>query len=280
MSKRLAISLRESHSRGLSRLASSTRPPGPVPVSAAERAAWSERQERMLWWNALYKNGGDVFTLEGVSPTLQKWWPRVAGKRVEKGEKSDTTSVRRVLIPGVGRDVSAAWLARQEGWGAVGVDFADAPLRALGELQGGLTPIHEGRSSIQGSSRWAAYQANDTRRLLLVHGDFLALGPDDYGGLFEAAWDRGALTSVPDRASYALALARALAPGAVALLELLCADVAVEGAVDEAEALAVLRSAGFKAERLEIRSVLTEYPDFRPPGLTKLDELVIIATKQ
>jgi hypothetical protein len=258
------------------------RPPGPVPVSSAERALWSERQERILWWNSLYKNGGDVFTLEGVSPTLQKWWPRLAGpptkNTIDITQNNSSSAVRRVLIPGVGRDISAAWLARQEGWGVIGVDFADAPIRALGETQGGLTPIHEGRAS-KGGSRWSAYQSNDTQRLLLVHGDFLELGPKDYGGFCEAVWDRGALTSFSDRAAYVKALSDALIPGGHALFELLCADVTIEGATNEKNALQLLSDQGFLVETLEKRSVLHEYPEFRPPGLTKLEEVVILAKK-
>ncbi len=155
--------------RGRRSGSSSTRPP--VRVSEAERAAWDERQERMLWWNDLYKSGGDVFTLEGASPTLIKWWPHVSALAREAAAAvaaeaaaaaaaaSATAGTRaaappgnelplaRVLVPGVGRDASAAWLARQAGWGAVGVDFADAPLRALGNDLGGLEPIHEGTSA-------------------------------------------------------------------------------------------------------------------------------------
>jgi hypothetical protein len=109
-----------------------------------------------------------------------------------------------------------------------------------------------------------------------VHGCFLSLSRADYGGAFEAAWDRGALTSVPDAARYAAALARALAPGAPALIELLCSDAAAHGAAREADAARALRAAGLSVQRLAARCVLRDYPDC---GLPSLQEVVLLATR-
>jgi len=246
---------------------------GPVPVSPAARAAWDAAQSRRAWWNGLYESGGDVFTLPGLSPTLRAWWPRLsaAGARA-RAARAPPPAVARVLVPGVGRDASALWLARQPGWGAVGVDVSDVALRALGAAGGGVAPIHEGAA-------WSAYQVADAPRLLLVHGDAAALTVADYGGPFEAAWDRGALTAVADRAAYARALAAALAPHAAALVEVLATNVRAEGAIDEGEAVAALRGAGLEVEVLQRTDVRAAYPAFRPPGLERLDEVVLLATR-
>ena len=249
---------------------------GPVNVSAEKRAAWEEAQARTRWWNDLFASGGDVFTLHAVAPTLEAHWARVPNAAVPV----PASGVSRVLVPGVGRDVSARWLARREGWGAVGVDVSDAALRALGDECGGLAPIHEGGGGGGGGGapRWAAYAVPRVPRLLLVHGDACALTPADYGGRFEAAWDRGALTAMPDADAYARALAAALAPRARALIELLATDVPAHGAADEAAARAALKRAGFATvETLARRDVRAEYPAFRPPGMTRLDEVVLLA---
>jgi hypothetical protein len=127
----------------------------------------------------------------------------------------------------------------------------------------------------------SVYAPRGAQRLLLVHGDFLALPPAAYGGSFQAAWDRGGITSVrpAQRAAYAAALAALLDPGAHALVELIVTNIDMDGAMRRADALAALEGAGFSVDVLASRDVRGEYPDFRPPGLQQLDEVLLLATR-
>jgi hypothetical protein len=130
-----------------------------------------------------------------------------------------------------------------------------------------------------------AYQLNSLPRLILVHGDFtLMRAPEDFGGAFDAAWDRAALTSIApaERPAYVARIAAALRPGARALFEFLSSDApgAAEAAVEAGAARELIAAAGFASVRLlSRRDVRAEYPAFRPPGMTYLDEVVMLAEK-
>lgn len=238
------------------------------PARAASTAA--EIAERHRYWNDLFSNGGDVFTLNGVSvaPNLESLWPRLTA-----GVVVPASGVSRCLMPFVGRDISLGWVARQQNWGAVGVDFSDAALRMLGAELGGLVPL------TRGDGAFSAYQCGGVPRALLVHGDFLALDENAFGGSFEAAWDRGGITAAIDRDEYAVALAGALAKEGRALVELLSTNVQAVGACAARDVEVSLTRAGFSVELLLKRDVRADYPAFRPPGLRELDEVVLLATK-
>ena len=234
------------------------------------RAASAEAAERHAYWNDLYKSGGDVFTLDGVSvaPNLESFWPKLTA-----GVTVPSNGVSRCLMPFVGRDISLGWVARQPKWGAVGVDFSDAALRMLGAELGGLVPLTSGEGA------WSAYQCGAVPRALLVHGDFLGMDSNAFGGSFEAAWDRGGITAAIDRDEYAAALAGALAIKGRALIELLSTNIQAVGACAARDIEVSLSRAGFSVELLLKRDVRADYPAFRPPGLRELDEIVILATK-
>jgi hypothetical protein len=153
--------------------------------------------------------------------------------------QAEAEALPRVLVPLCGRDVSMAWMAEAKGVGVLGVDFVGEPLRALAaELGGGLKPLLELRTAPaaeaeveaeaeagaggaepyhhpQHGSPVSVYQSNSLPTLILAHGDFLLMrAPRDLGGLFDACWDRAALTAVAParRALYLRRLREALRP--------------------------------------------------------------------
>ena len=249
----------------------------PTTTPAYEASLSSKR-----WWRALYDSNGDAFTLSEVSPTLTRYWPLLSGAVGVDGLPAAPAAAagaqqeRRCLVPLCGRDISTTFLASQRGWGCVGVDFADSALRKLGAEIGGLVP-----QGVQGATL-GVYRTENYERLLLVHADFFSLPPEDFGGGFEAVWDRGGLTSMgapAERAAYAARVAQLMKPGGRLLLEMLCTNIEMEGAVDAGEAVACLRGAGLAVRELAQRDVRGEYPDFRPPGLSYLREVVLLGEK-
>jgi thiopurine S-methyltransferase len=190
----------------------------------------------------------------------------------------DSDSVPRVLVPMCGRDISIAWIARQDNIGAVGIDFVDEPLRRLGNEIGGLVPL------IDEPSRMSAYQGalEHMKRVILVHGDFFLLEEADYGGRFEAVWDRAALTAVEPvkREEYVAKLYRLLSEGGVMLVEALTCNVKMAGAMEANEPARILKQGGFSVQMLEDKDVRASYPDFDVPGIVYLREQVILARKE
>jgi hypothetical protein len=181
-------------------------------------------------------------------------------------------------VPLCGRDISLTWIASQPGWGAVGVDFADDALRLLGAETGGIVPLGSG----QEGEAFSAFQSARYPRLLLAHGDFMALQLEHYGGPFEAAWDRGGLTAMGgagERAAYAARLASLLAPGGRLLLEMLDTNIAMEGACAAEAARDALGGAGLAVRQLEAHDVRADYPNFNPPGLKYLREVLLFAER-
>ena len=233
------------------------------------------------WWQTLYRDGQDIFTLEDVNPNLRKYWGQLAGtssSTTTSTSSSSSSPPRRCLVPLCGRDISLTWLASQPGWGAVGVDFADDALRLFGAETGGLAPLtNDDRAPFQ------AFQSLRYPRLLLAHGDFMTLGANEYGGPFEAAWDRGGFTSMNspgERSKYAARLGEVLHPGGKVLMEMLDTNIEMEGACQYKDAAQALSAAGFAVEELSIKDVKGEYPDFNPPGLSYLREVVLIAERK
>jgi len=247
----------------------------------ASTAAFEASLAAKRWWRALYDDGGDTFTLSDVSPTLTRFWPLLSGAEGADGPpapppRAPAAAERRVLAPLCGRDISTTFLASRPGWRCVGVDFADSALRKLGAEIGGLVP-----QGAQGATL-GVYRTENYPRLLLVHGDFFGMAPEDFGGGFHAVWDRGGLTSVggaAERAAYAARVAQLMEPGGRLLLELLDTNIEMEGAVDAGEAAACLAGAGLRVRELARRDVRGEYPDFRPPGLAYLREVVLLGEK-
>ena len=242
-----------------------------------------------------------------------------ARAQAKQAEAEEEEALPRVLVPLCGRDVSMAWMAEAKGVGVLGVDFVGEPLRALAaELGGGLKPLLELRTAPaaeaeaedavaapvpatpatpaapaaplhrpQHGSLVSVYQSNALPALILAHGDFLLMrAPRDLGGLFDACWDRAALTAVApaQRALYLRRVREALRPGGRLLLELLSTDADVGeggGALEEHAALSLLAAAGLaRARVLSRRDVRADFPHFRPPGGARfLDEVVIVAER-
>ena len=232
---------------------------------------------RRRWWQALFREGKDSFTLPDVNPHLQAHWPLLAALPAGAPLPHADAPPRRCLVPLCGRDISLTWIADQPGWGAVGVDFADDALRLLGAETGGIVPLGG-----QEGEAFSAFQSARYPRLLLAHGDFMALSVEHYGGPFEAAWDRGGLTTMgapPERAAYARKLGSLLAPGGRLLLEMLDTNIELEGACAAGEAVEALEAGGLAVRQLAAHNVRESYPDFSPPGLVYLREVLLLAEK-
>jgi hypothetical protein len=240
--------------------------------------------EAKEYWRRLYRSGEDVFTLDGTNENLLRHWSSVTSRfPVDYAPSSD--ALPRVLVPMCGRDISLAWIA-QQGYGAVGVDFVDEPLRQLGNEVGGLHPLVDDHD-VQGSGggagvRMAAYRAARRENLILIHADFMTLQAErDLGGKFEAVWDRAACTTVraADKDAYVQQLAAMLVPGGVLLLEALTCNLDLHGAVAAGETEALLRRHGFSVSVLSDVDKRGEYSSFSPPGLKYLREIVLAATR-
>ena len=239
-------------------------------------------RERRAYWRKMYETQQDVFTLEDVNQNLATHW-----KHLNLSTTANNSPLPRVLVPCCGRDLSMPWMVERFGVAVVGVDFVGEPLRALaGEIGGGLKPIAEIRSSAPHLSTATAYQVNSLPQLILIHGDLIHLqAPNDYGGLFDACWDRAALTAVDPslRALYVSKLFESLRPGGRLLLEFLSSNVQLEGggvvSLDSVKEL--LESAGFgDIKVLEKKDVRKDFPAFNPDGLKNLDEVVIVSMKR
>jgi hypothetical protein len=243
-------------------------------TTATNAADYAGALSRKRFWRGLYEAGQDTFTLPDVSPTLDRHWPLLSGAAGAEGVP--IAGERRCLVPLCGRDISTTFIASQPGWSCVGVDFADTALRRLGGEIGGLVP-----QGAQGATL-GVYRTENYERLLLVHADFFGVPVEDFGGAFHAVWDRGGLTSMgspAQRAAYAARVAQLMEPGGRLLLEMLCTNIEMEGAVESDEAAACLRGAGLRVRELSQRDVRGEYPDFRPPGMQYLREVVLLGEK-
>jgi thiopurine S-methyltransferase len=256
---------------------------GVIPkVSAAFTASVAKKK----WWKELFREGQDAFTLPDVNPHLRRHWPLLSGGAAAAATAAAAAAAAgaadappaRCLVPLCGRDISLTWLASQPGWGAVGVDFADDALRLLDAETGGIVPLGSG----QEGEAFSAFQSSRYPRLLLAHGDFMALRLEHYGGPFEAAWDRGGLTAMGGaaaRSAYAARLASLLAPGGRLLLEMLDTNIEMEGACAAEEAQEALGGAGLRVRQLEAHDVRAQYPSFSPPGLRYLREVLLFAER-
>lgn len=253
--------------------------------SSVQRDAEKESaRERRAYWRKLYESQQDVFTLEDVNHNLAKNWEHLGLS--SSASSMDSSSLPRVLVPCCGRDLSMPWMVEKYGVAVVGVDFVGEPLRALAhEIGGGLKPIAEIPSSAPHLSTATAYQVNSLPQLILLHGDLLHLqSPNDYGGHFDACWDRAALTAVDPshRALYVKKLAEALKPKGRLLLEFLSSNVQLEGggvvSLDKVKEL--LEMSGFEGIKvLQKKDVRNDFPSFTPNGLKNLDEVVIVTSK-
>lgn len=203
---------------------------------------------------------------------------------------------RVVLVPLCGRTPDLAWLA--EGYGAaahvVGLDAVGEPLRQFAtEFGGGLVPLAElrgidnARTNASRSSGpvVASYRTQRYDNLTLVHGDVFAVDAGTLGFLADAIWDRGGVTSMPlepddERQRYVAHLVALLAPGGRLLVEFLSCNLPLEGAASAGDVARLLAAAGLAGVRtLRASDVRDAYPSFRPPGLTQLDEVVLVAEK-
>jgi thiopurine S-methyltransferase len=226
------------------------------------------------YWAQLWsQEGADVFTLEEPNENLVRFADSLLppAREAQRGGPPGST----VLVPLCGRSVDMAWLA-QQGHAVVGIDCIAEPLRRFAnECTGGLEPVSE-------DARLSVYRCRHLRRIILIKGDFLELAPDDLTQRFDGVWDRGGLTAVPpvQRVAYCRQLQGLLQPGGRVLLELLCCNLPLEGAMEAEEAERLLRDAGFVGiSRLREADVRHEYPGFNPPGLAYLREVVLLGVK-
>merc|ERR1719296_32838 len=117
--------------------------------------------------------------------------------------------------------------------------------------------------------------------IILVEGDFLALGPQEAAALvpFEAAFDRGSLVAVNPsvRAQYMKVMSSLIAPGGRILLVTVERDATKDGKrgppfeVTEAD-LRTLCANTFDVTLLERKDVLAENQHFQAQGVSRMNE--------
>ena len=220
-----------------------------------------------------------MFTLDDVNPNLLSFIDELMppASTAPAAAAAAAASSASVLVPLCGRSVDMAWLAEQ-GHTVVGVDAIADPLRRFAnEFGGGLEPIGE-------AGGMTSFQCRALPRVTLLHGDvFRTLDAvPELRTRCRAVYDRAALTSIGEahRARYLRLLGDALVPGGRLLCEFLSCNLDLEGAADEAAVLAGLATAGLVRTRvLRREDVRAAYPGFSPPGLLRLDEIVVVAEK-
>lgn len=269
------------------------------PICGAKRAYHGKGmpKEDIAFWQQLWQSGSDTFTLPEVNKNLVDYIDELLPKSRLKNPDQELRGIdsRAVLVPLCGRTSDLAYLeARQSSvWG---VDLVEDALAQFAESHGGLASCSE-----TPHLGFKLYRCHDLPRLTLVHGDFLKLTSAHFsaagldsdrtlsGGPFDGIWDRGGLTSMPPalRAPYARHLHDLLRPGGRLLLEILSTNVdpsLSEGAISGLLADAFLKrdasgeSSG-SVKLLRRADVRAAYPEFNPPGLTSLDEVVLLAVK-
>lgn len=285
----------------------------------SNRADAPPQSTRLRYWIDLWQQRQDVFTLEDANPNLVEFAHQLlpslpspeqleaaaAAKQKRRGafatlfgssspeEEPSGGRPRTIFVPLCGRSADLAWLAETYGHHVhiVGLDAVAEPLRLFAtEFGGAMEPIAEipgvsdPTTNPSGSSGplVASYRTERFSNLTLIHGDVFAVNSETLGGAFDATWDRGGLTSIPTdlRQRYASHLAGMMAPGGRLMLEFLSCNLPLEGAASVGEVTACLTAAGLTHVRvLRSDDVRGSYPSFAPPGLTSLDEVVIMADK-
>lgn len=241
------------------------------------------------YWQQLWRSGSDSFTLEEPNANLTTHLEDLL-----PGRSNAPIDPRSVLVPLCGRSVDLVFLeSRQRSvWG---VDIAGAALQRFAQDHGGGVASSW---KLEGHNGSRAYHLRTLPRLTLVHADFLALRPRDYrdpegaplsspladddSPPFDAVWDRGGLTSMPPalRLSYASLLHGLLRPGARALVEFLSPSTDLALSEDAVTGLLAGAFTGGRVSRLRRADVRAAFPDFAPPGLSFLDEVVLLAEKR
>jgi thiopurine S-methyltransferase len=240
-------------------------------ANLAKRARSSSSQATTLrHWLQLWKSNGDVFTLPSVNENLVHFEAELIPPFTVAREQPAA-----VLVPLCGRSADLQWLAKRS-YKVVGIDAIAEPLRQWAFENGGLEPVVE--TDVMSSYRSLWYP-----NLSLLHGNIFDLRPEALGSvLFDAVWDRGGITSLAraDRVQYANLLSSVMQPSGKLLLEFLSCNLKdFDGTMTIAAATEVLRTAGFAVSVLKDVDVLDAYPQFNPPNLEYLQEVVLIATK-
>jgi thiopurine S-methyltransferase len=177
----------------------------------------------------------------------------------------------RVLVPLAGKSRDMTFLARR-GHPVVGVEVAEKAIDAY-FAEHGITP--------------ARSQAGDHERyegggVTLLRGDMLSVRPEAVG-LFDAAYDRGALVAMrPDqRDAYARTVLALLRPGARVLLVAIEYDQAqMSGPPFSVEAHEILRLYGEACSIELLSSADALEPRFQERGLTRMREVTWLLRKR
>lgn len=262
--------------------------PALPPAEVREAAARKRRRGGLA---ALFDGGGGSAPQHASSASLAPPDPLLVFVPL-CGRSADLAYLAELSPPpGADASTAASWPEVH----VVGLDAVAAPLRQFAsEFGNGLVPLAELTAATLSSTAAgtsgpvvASYRTERYPHLTLIHGDIFALTPSMLGGgpggVFHGVWDRGGLTSIPPglRPGYLSALHALTAPGGRLLLEALACNLPLEGAVGSAgEVARLMAGAGFtRVEALRVDDVREAYPDFRPPGLTALDEVVLVAEK-
>ena len=216
----------------------------------------------LAFYEDLYRSGGDVFTSPQPNVHLQSFLARFSGPL-------------RVCVPLCGRSADLAALAARPGTAVLGVDACAAALERWAAENGGVDAAPGG-----------ALRSRRHPALRLLCTDIFSVAPA-LAARFDVVFDRGGVSAVPaDMRPRYLDLLRAMlappratgatgapsAPGSV-LVECLVCNLSLEGALSR-EGLAALLPDGRIVADIDCRE---EYPDFDPPGLLYLREVVLQA---
>ena len=287
-----------------------------LPLSKRLKSSVTDAAPRLKYWTDLWAERQDVFTLQDVNPNLveylQELLPGIpdpeeiqrarkkkrglsalfGSRAVNEVDGTAPTEPRMVFVPLCGRTPDLAYLAElgSEHVHVVGLDAISEPLRLFAtEFGNGLAPVAELDTRTESSAAKglsgptvSSYRTERYPNLTLVHGDIFAVDAGMLGISFHAVWDRGGLTSIEPgqaRAAYVSRLHGMMAPRGRLLLEFLSCNLPLEGAGSVPEMTRLLRDAGFEDIRLLRQDdVRQAYPGFSPPGLTSLDEVLMVAT--
>jgi len=239
-------------------------------VANASSARPSSDPARRDYWQDIFRSGADTFSLPAVNPNLAAFyldWSRLL-----------SSSRINVFVPLCGCSADVTWLAEQTNTHVVALDFAADALERWGAANGGL-------DTVVASEAMTVLRGRTLPNVTFLRADVFDFPVRSFAGSMDLVWDRGALTSIAqeDRPEYVRLLQALLrpAPHAALLVEILSCNLAMDGAMDSEACRRELLSGGFDdIETLADEDVRDAYPQFRPPGLAHLREVLLHARRR
>jgi len=275
-----------------------------VAVAASAVVAWQlqssrceerpVRPDHLNFWTKRWDDHQTGWHLQEAHPVLRRY----LDKLLPGGPENAGSMGARMLFPLCGKTVDMAFLSRAgyrivgiEGVGQAIEEFA-AEHSATGATMSVTLPKEIDAKRFKASAMMPKADEKDMARMpqpiILVEGDFLALGPQEAAALvpFEAAFDRGSLVAVDPsvRAQYMQVMSSMIAPGGRVLLVAVERDATKDGKrgppfeVTEAD-LRTLCAKTFDVSLLERTDVLAQNQRFKDLGVTRMNECVYLLTR-